>query len=564
MSIVVGLRLRPLVGHEEGQNCCVSMANNQVMVNPSSLGRDDQEQYAEYEGKPWTFDFAMDSSDSTSPEYVDNAKCYELMGRPLLENVLEGFNTCLFCYGQTGTGKTATVMGYPELGPGLLPRLLEDMCVAADGMREDGCDVSMKAQMIEVYNDKLHDLLQPTDEWDNIRVRTRVLPSGVVVQGAVERPVTTVEECIQVLDEGTERKTVAATKMNPTSSRGHTVFRLLFKKSGGSSAAQLESEVYFADLAGHENIKTTAVTGERLTELTHINSSLMYLQRSITHLAENLGKKGSRARSMMRAFRNSELTQVLANGLIGNSKAATIITLSPAAEHFDTSFSSIEFGCEVKGIELKVSANIEIDPVKQVKLLQKEVADLTQQLAEAKAAKPIPPPAEEAAAKDELADLERELAEATAENTRLKAELVEVRTQLEESLRAPAPAKADPPVEAASSAKADTPAEDITPAEPGLPVGCDLVPKAGTPAKAATPAKSALPEPKADTSPAAATPATAGLPAKAALVGKPVGKPAKASTSGTPKATSAGGCCKRRDAGESKKSTEKNMLLATE
>jgi len=335
----------------------------------------------------------MDSSDKSSPDYCDNNECYELMGKPLVEQVLLGYNVCLFCYGQTGTGKTATMMGYEDLGPGLLPRMLGDMCTKADEMRKQGCKVTLTVQMLEVYNDDINDLLVDRNQWEKVHVKTRVLPSGVIVQGASERQVETLDECIKIMDEGTERKTIAATKMNPKSSRGHTVFKLTIEKSGGVDAKRLKAEVYFADLAGHENIKTTAVTGQRLTELKHINGSLMYLQRAISELARmsSSGGKGRKGNNYS-PFRNSELTVLLANGLVGNSKAYVIVTLSPAAAHFDTSYSSIEFGLEVKGVKLEVSANVAVDPVQQVKALQAEVAQLKKTLAEAQAGGPRPQP----------------------------------------------------------------------------------------------------------------------------------------------------------------------------
>lgn len=386
-SIKVGMRMRPLVGHEKGQKPCINITGQQIDIIHANLSAEDQEQY---EGQgPFAFDVVMDSSDKSSPDFVDNNKCYELMGKPLVEQVLLGYNACLFCYGQTGTGKTATMMGYDELGPGLLPRMLGDMCTQAAEMRKQGCTVTLTVQMLEVYNDDINDLLVDRNKWDKVDVKTRVLPSGVIVQGASERQVESLDECIKIMDEGTERKTIAATKMNPQSSRGHTVFKLNIEKSGGGDAKKLKAEVYFADLAGHENIKTTAVTGQRLTELKHINGSLMYLQRAISELAR-LSSNGGKGRkgNTYSPFRNSELTVLLANGLVGNSKAYVIVTLSPAAAHFDTSYSSIEFGLEVKGVKLEVSANVAVDPVQQVKALQAEVVQLKKALADAQAGGP--------------------------------------------------------------------------------------------------------------------------------------------------------------------------------
>jgi hypothetical protein len=414
-----------MVGHEEGQPPCLNIAGKEVSVIVDNLCRDDKAQH-EHAG-PWRFDVAMDSSDDKSPNFVSNDKCYEYMGKPLVDQVLNGYNSCLFCYGQTGTGKTATIMGYPELGKGLLPRMLDDLMEKAMEMRKDGCTVKMEVQMLEVYNEKINDLLMDRKHWDDVHIKTMVMPNGVLIKGASSIEVDSVEQCLKLVDEGQKRQTVAATLMNPRSSRGHMVLKFSLEKLGGPDGMTLHSEVYFADLAGHESIKLTAVKGERLTELKHINSSLMYLQRAIHSLAVGSSKRPAAAkrsslstpdqdkgrgrspspspssRTMTHTasekkpdrvnysvFRNSELTLLLANGLTGNSKTAVIVTLSPAAEHFETSLSSIEFGLEVKGIKLDVHSTMVMDPAVQMKRLEAEVASLKEQLSAALGGQPLP------------------------------------------------------------------------------------------------------------------------------------------------------------------------------
>lgn len=434
MSIVVGMRLRPLVGHEAGQKPVFRVANNQINIIQQNLAKEDQEAVAN-EG-PWSFDHVMDSSDHADPNYVDNDKCYQHMGRPLVESVLQGYNACLFCYGQTGTGKTATLMGYDTLGPGLLPRMLTDMCKEADSMRAEGYTVNLSCQMLEVYNETIHDLLEDRAKWAKMTVKTRVMPQGVMVTGATERPVNTVDECIKIMDEGAARKTIAKTKMNPTSSRGHTVFKLVIDKSGGPDGRKMHCEVYFADLAGHENVKTTEVTGAQMVELTHINTSLMYLQRAISELAKGSAAKKP-VKSMaagapkvnMSPFRNSELTLLMANGIVGNSRSTVIVTLSPAAAHFDTSHSSIEFGLEVKGIKLEVTAIMNVDPKVMVSNLQAEVTKLKVQLAEMSKANVSRPLAVSDAAGAAGADSEK-LAGLMSENAKLLIQLSQARQEL--------------------------------------------------------------------------------------------------------------------------------------
>eukprot|EP00927_Polykrikos_kofoidii_P004661 TRINITY_DN11846_c0_g1_i1.p1 TRINITY_DN11846_c0_g1~~TRINITY_DN11846_c0_g1_i1.p1 ORF type:complete len:1073 (+),score=234.63 TRINITY_DN11846_c0_g1_i1:25-3243(+) len=393
-AITVGVRLRPLVPHEHGQKPCFAIKETDVSIIQGVVEN--------VKDGPWRFDYAMDSS-AEAIDKVDNKRCYELMGRRMVDQVLDGFNTCLFCYGQTGTGKTTTIMGDPMNGKGLLPMLLGDICEEADAMRARGCDVSLDAQMMEVYNEKINDLLV-AKKGVGKPIHTHAMPTGVVIKGAEIRSVKTVEECIDVIEHGNSMKTVAATMMNPQSSRGHTVFKLSVHKSGGEDMTTLNAEVYFADLAGHENEKTTKVQGERLTELAFINKSLMWLQNAIHGLCKDAhsprrpkeaegdhkGDKDHHEQPVQKVakkkidlgkFRNSQLTMLLANAMTGNSRTAVIVTLSPATAHFDTTLGSLKFAAEAKSIKMEVVTTVKQDPQSVIKHLQDEVKQLKVQLA---------------------------------------------------------------------------------------------------------------------------------------------------------------------------------------
>mmetsp|Transcript_129496 Transcript_129496/g.252136 ORF Transcript_129496/g.252136 Transcript_129496/m.252136 type:complete len:459 (-) Transcript_129496:201-1577(-) len=351
-SVTVALRMRALLHHELGQRVCLSMAGQQIDVLHDQLDKAVEDQFAG-EG-PFQFDVAMDSSDQSSKNFIDNRKCYELIGKPLVQDALRGSSVCLMCYGEIGSGKTATMIGCPELGQGLLPRILGDMCAEAANLRKYGFKVSMTIQMLEVYKDGINDLLVDRSHWDDVGIKARTLPTKVVVQGATERLVRTVDECNKVVDEGMQRKTVASIPDSAHSSRGHTVLKLTFDKAGKTeryeNAKKMTSEICFVDLAGHENSKTTAATGERLEELSHINTSLMYLKRAISELGKMANTGKTHKDQLTGAFRNSKLTQLLANSVTSpGSKTYIVIALSPASLHFEATYRSLEFATEVKG-----------------------------------------------------------------------------------------------------------------------------------------------------------------------------------------------------------------------
>ena len=224
----------------------------------------------------------MDSTDPKAKSFVGQEKCYQLMAGKMIEHAFNGYSTCLFCYGQTGTGKTFTIMGNakPKSEQGLLLRFMSDMYQQVDTLLErQGCEIQCRVQIVEVYNEKVRDLL---NESSSPNPEVHVHPKlGVYLKHALDLPANSLESCLALIDEARGRQSFAATAMNAQSSRGHTVYKLSLEKHGGSDNTVMTSEVYFVDLAGRENERTTKVKGDRLVELSFINRSLMWLSQCI-------------------------------------------------------------------------------------------------------------------------------------------------------------------------------------------------------------------------------------------------------------------------------------------
>jgi len=404
--ILVGMRLRPLVNHEIGQAQCLKIeGNREVSIVEDAIDTDRKVAAvtSDFDRKStFAFDVAMDSTNEASPDFVSQEKCYDIMGRRMVQHMLKGFNTCLFCYGQTGTGKTTTIMGkaQPKSERGLLMRLVDDVFEEVDKEQLSGSQVHIVMQMLEVYNEKLNDLLAASDYGPGggtrKKINIHVHPElGVYLTGATEAPVKSAAECIKTIEYGNAMKVVHATAMNAQSSRGHTVFKLNVFREGGKDNLSTTSEVCFADLAGRENEKTTQVTGERLVELGFINKSLLYLSGCIQSLGQPSHSKrrqtisgpgdAMKPRSAdMSKFRNSKLTLLLSNALSGNSRTSMIGTLSPAAAHFEESHNTLRFASTVKTIKVQAKAAQAVDKDSLVKQLQKEVQQLKRQLEQAR------------------------------------------------------------------------------------------------------------------------------------------------------------------------------------
>ena len=388
----------------------------------------------------------MDSTDPKSKSYVGQEKCYQLMAGKMIDHAFNGYSACLFCYGQTGTGKTFTIMGNakPQSEQGLLLRFMSDMYQQVDELLErQGCEIQCRVQIVEVYNEKVRDLLNESSPQNpEVHVHPKL---GVYLKHVLDLPANSLECCLTLIEEARGRQSVAATAMNAQSSRGHTVYKLSLEKHGGSDNTVLTSEVYFVDLAGRENERTTKVKGERLIELSFINRSLMWLSQCIHALGNAepskrrnsvseadqvspkdklngdaaarrqslLDKKikgdrrpndASRDRAStisedsdatphhrkalngkgtdftMARFRNSKLTLLLANALNGNSKTSVICTLSPAQQNADEGLTTLNFATSLKHVKVAARAATFVDKDALISGLQREVQALRERL----------------------------------------------------------------------------------------------------------------------------------------------------------------------------------------
>eukprot|EP00435_Cladocopium_sp_Y103_P034304 s1442_g8.t2 len=428
--IRIGVRLRPLVPCEAGQPQCLRVRDNVIILEADGNGSKAPREFA--------FDYVMDSSDATSGSFVSQERCYQLMAEKMVEHSLQGFSTCLFCYGQTGTGKTTTILGKPEptSEQGLLLRLVTDLFQQVSILGDQGDQVQCRVQIVEVHNERVRDLL--TEGTDRQNPEVHVHPQlGVYLKHAVDQPVHSLDACLSIIEDASSRQTVASTAMNSQSSRGHTVYKLSVERHGGDGDnTVMTSEVFFVDLAGRENERTTRVSGERLVELSFINRSLMWLSQCIyalgntatgrrrsqmlngleerrsgsfrlNSLSDKVVKRDSISKEVftrssaisedsdatpqhrrgskvenntMARFRNSKLTLLLAKALSGNSKTSVICTLSPAKANAEESCTTLNFAASLKSVKVFATPAMRIDKDSLISGLQSELQELRQQL----------------------------------------------------------------------------------------------------------------------------------------------------------------------------------------
>ena len=226
---------------------------------------------------------------------ADQAMVYADVVAPVLDEMLRGYNCTIFAYGQTGTGKTYTMSGDMDdaLGllsdsAGIIPRVLYSLFRKLEA---DEAESSVKCSFIELYNEELRDLLAADDN-TKLKIYDDAQKKGhgaTVVQGMEESHIRNASDGVRLLQQGSHRRQVAATKCNDLSSRSHTVFTVtVYVKRTGNGGEDFVSagKLNLVDLAGSENIQRSGAENKRATEAGLINKSLLTLGRVINALVD--------------------------------------------------------------------------------------------------------------------------------------------------------------------------------------------------------------------------------------------------------------------------------------
>ncbi|KAH0713081.1 hypothetical protein KY290_009403 [Solanum tuberosum] len=369
-NVQVIIRIRPLSNSEislQGHGKCVRQESSQTMTwigHPESR---------------FTFDMVAD-------ENVTQEMLFKAAGVPMVENCMEGYNSCVFAYGQTGSGKTHTMLGDIEGGTrrhsvncGMTPRVFEylfsRMQKEREARREENIKFTCRCSFLEIYNEQILDLLDPSSVNLQIREDTK---KGIHVEDLKEVEVTSARDVMQQLLQGAANRKVAATNMNRASSRSHSVFTCVIESKWESQGVTHHRFARFnlVDLAGSERQKSSGAEGERLKEATNINKSLSTLGLVIMNLVSI-----SNGKSHHVPYRDSKLTFLLQDSLGGNAKTCIIANISPSSCCSLETLSTLKFAQRAKFIKnhafVNEDASGDVLAMRiQIQNLKKEVARL--------------------------------------------------------------------------------------------------------------------------------------------------------------------------------------------
>ncbi|KAL7708615.1 kinesin [Lotmaria passim] len=374
----------------------------------------------------------MADANVSHPPYAGQDEVYTHVGKPIVENTLDGYNGCVFAYGQTGSGKTFTMLGYapsrsdirarresmnvsvsnmgdevslvdtnsdpfesddgddvvdktgldPNELQGIIPRSSTDLFEGLHAKREKDSDFTYRVEVsyYEIYNEKVFDLIRPQRNTD---LKIRNTPnSGPFIEGLTWKLVNKEEDVARVIRKGMQERHTAATKFNDRSSRSHAIlsFNIVqLSMDESDNAFQMRSKLNLVDLAGSERTGAAGAAGEEFHDGVKINQSLTVLGRVIDRLADISQNKGG---GLPVPYRDSNLTWVLSDSIGGNSQTSMIATISPHMINYEEMRQTIRYASRAKNIINWVKKN-EDPQVVMIRELREKVANLELRLKEA-------------------------------------------------------------------------------------------------------------------------------------------------------------------------------------
>jgi len=383
-KIKVAIRIRPPIGREKEFEEAISVPNNQTIVIQKSKQRSEMQ-----------FDRVFDTT--TTQEQV-----FEEI-RENIDSVLDGYNGTIFAYGQTGTGKTHTILGNigqtgdvsreatlnnddspssprpynifdsdtDRSSHGIIPRAIRYILDYIQD-NEETIRFRIYCSYLEIYNEKIFDLLKYDQK--NSALAIREDKHGVYVQSLTTVLVRKEQDILKLLDTGASNRSIANNGINDRSSRSHTIFQLILEQEPlqGPDRTRCISKLNLVDLAGSERMDTwrnkSSIDQQRIQEMLNINQSLSNLGNCISALNESSRRHVP--------YRDSKLTRLLQDSLGGNCRTFFISTISPSILNFEESTSTLKFSDRANRVTLKASKNEVLDDAALVKRYEKEIARL--------------------------------------------------------------------------------------------------------------------------------------------------------------------------------------------
>ena len=299
--------------------------------------------------KKWVYDYIL-IPDCTQEQM------YEKVAKKTVLDFTEGYNGTIFAYGQSGSGKTYSMLGpdsvFETLASsaenelyGITPRAVYQIFNIFKDFERSGTKWKLTLSYIEIYNEKVKCLLSKKDG-----LKIREDPNeGFVIPEKETIDCNSPLSVFEGINLASKNRATGATNQNERSSRSHAILQLELIYNSIDGLVR-KSHLSLVDLAGSERIAKTGAEGQRLKEAQKINQSLTTLGMVIMSLTTPGCKHIP--------FRNSKLTLILKDSLGGSSKTTLLCTASRLKRHSEESIQTLYFASRAKTIKNNAKKNI--------------------------------------------------------------------------------------------------------------------------------------------------------------------------------------------------------------
>ena len=209
---------------------------------------------------------------------------YEIVGKEIVKDVMDGYNGTIFAYGQTGSGKTYTMYGdiYDNEIKGVIPRIIEEIFNYVE-LSDENISFQFKLSVVQIYKEIIFDLL--TGE-KNLIIKESPT-KGIFIDNLSEVYLSSVDDFLYYSDIAESNRKKGETKLNRNSSRSHSIMILEVSQKFKRENIIKKGILNLVDLAGSEKVSKTNAIGETLEEAKKINLSLSALGNVIHALTSN-------------------------------------------------------------------------------------------------------------------------------------------------------------------------------------------------------------------------------------------------------------------------------------
>eukprot|EP00746_Dinoflagellata_sp_MGD_P160851 gnl/MRDRNA2_/MRDRNA2_87784_c0_seq1.p1 gnl/MRDRNA2_/MRDRNA2_87784_c0~~gnl/MRDRNA2_/MRDRNA2_87784_c0_seq1.p1 ORF type:complete len:730 (-),score=184.67 gnl/MRDRNA2_/MRDRNA2_87784_c0_seq1:30-2219(-) len=308
---------------------------------------------------------------------VSQESVFNFCAMDVIHSVMEGYNGTIMAYGQTGAGKTFTMIGGNThfIERGIIPRAIHEIYSQVSERPEN--IITIRLSYCEIYNELMFDLLtdRGISEQSGDLAIVEDAKGSIKVRGLIEKVAPTEEEALHIFFEGDTNRAVAEHALNKASTRSHVIFTIHVESRSRveSSEKIIHSKLHLVDLAGSERVKKSGSEGVTLKEATYINKSLTFLEQFVLAL-------GDRHRDH-KPYRQSKLTHLLKDSLGGNCKTVMVANIWPEASHLEETASTLRFATRMMRVTNEPTVNVHLDDKMLLKKYEREIKDLKQELA---------------------------------------------------------------------------------------------------------------------------------------------------------------------------------------